>query len=461
MRNDSTILNKARLLLAVLPMMVGLAACGPAEKDKLAGERIPILSFENQISEDPRLKDEAITIPPAFRNNAWPNMGGFASHAAYHLELAALTPLFKVSIVEGNSRDVRMKAPPIVAEDKVFVLGAGLNVVAVDANTGGKLWTQSVMADYSEPNLGWTRFLGFKEKPADIEDGFGGGLAYDNGRLFVTTGFGEVLCLSATTGEILWRVRNVVAFSNAPTVRNGRVFVVSQDSRLQAFSVEDGTRLWEYLAITELATIIGASSPAVSDQFIVAGFNSGEVVALSPVNGTVAWSDSLTSRATQITPLAQLNAIVGSPVIDRDRVFATSHGGRTAAFGLRTGERIWTVDIGSIEMPWAMGDYVLVTTLDGAIVCLSRGQGRIKWISQLQAFENPKTRETRVSWSNPILAGGRVVVASSIGDLVALSPETGDIIQTHKLREPINLSPVLANGTLYVLSDEGTLFAWR
>ena len=454
--------HKIWLLLAQLVLASNmLLACGPVEKDKLAGERIPILSFENQISADPRLQDESIAIPPPFRNNAWPNIGGFASHAAYHLELAGLTPLFKTQMVSGNNRNIRMKSPPIVAEGKVFALGARLDVAAADAATGSILWTQSVMANYREPNLGFTRFLGFKEKSPDIEDGFGGGLAYDNGRVFVTTGFGELLCLLAETGEILWRVQNIVAFSNAPTVRNGRVFVVSQDSRLQAFSVEDGTRLWEYLAITELATIIGASSPAVSDQFIVAGFNSGEVVALSPVNGAPAWSDSLTSRATQITPLAQLNAIVGSPVIDRDRVFATSHGGRTAAFGLRTGERIWTIDIGSIEMPWAMGDYVLVTTLDGAVVCLSRGQGRIKWISQLPAFENPEDRETRVSWSSPILAGGRIVLASSTGDLVALSPQTGAIEATHAVGEAVNLPPVLADGTLYILSDKGTLFAWR
>lgn len=438
-----------------------LTACGPANDEKLAGERISVLSFETQIIADPRLRDEPVQVPPAFANNAWPNPGGFASHAAYHLDLKGLDAGFAVDMVKGNSRDVKMKAPPVVAEGRVYALGADLNVVAVNAETGDALWSQSVMATYTEPNLGLTRLIGIKEKDADIEDGFGGGLAYSNGRVFVTTGFGGLFALSAETGEIIWQVQNSVAFSNAPTVRNNRVMVVSQDSKLQAFSADDGARLWEHLAIDELATIIGASSPAVSDQFVVAGFSSGEVVALSPINGNVAWSDSLTSRATQITPLAQLNAIVGRPVIDRDRAFATSHGGRTVAYDLRTGERIWTADVGSIEMPWVIGNFVLITALDGSVVSLSRGQGRVKWVSQLQAFEDEEDREDRINWTGAILAGGRLVLASSTGELVALSPETGEVLERQSLGEAINLPPVLANGTLYLLSDEGTLFARR
>ncbi len=452
---------RASQLMVMGALAVGLMACGSTDKDALQGKRIPVLSFEESLAADPRLRDEPIAIRPAFRNSSWANPGGYASHAIYHLELDGLKPAFKKRIVAGNNSDIRMKAPPVVADNKVFALGADLDVVAVDAKNGETIWTQSVKATYKEPNFGWTFLLGISEKEADIEDGFGGGLAYSDGRVFVTTGFGELLALSAESGEILWRIKNTVAFSNAPTVRNGRVFVVSQDSRLQAFSVKDGARFWEHQAITELATIMGAGSPAVSDRFVVAGFNSGEVTVLSPINGAVAWSDSLTGRAIQVTPMAQLNAIVGRPVIDRDRAFATSHGGRTAAFNLRTGERIWTVDIGSIEMPWVMGDYVLVTTLDAAVVCLSRSQGRTKWISRLQAFEDEDAREGRISWTGPILAGGRIVLASSNGDLVALEPQTGKIVEKQELNEAINLPPVLADGTLYLLSDEGTLFARR
>ena len=150
--------------------------------------------------------------------------------------------------------------------------GCRIKITAVDTKTGSPLWTRSVKADYSEPNRGLTRFLGISEKPAPLRDGFGGGIAYDGGRLFVTTGFGELLAFNANSGEILWRVQSAVAFSNAPTVRAGRLYVASQDSRLQAYNIETVCCCGITGAINEGATIMGATSAAVNEQVVVAGF---------------------------------------------------------------------------------------------------------------------------------------------------------------------------------------------
>jgi outer membrane protein assembly factor BamB len=437
-----------------------LVACGgDAEKAKFDGDRISVLNFETTLREDPRLRDQQVRIVPAFRNSAWANAGGFASNAAYHLELDGLGEGFKVDMVRGKASLSILKAPPVVADGKVFALGTDLNVVAVDAKTGAPVWTQSVLAQFTERNFSLTRFFSRKEKPARVRDGFGGGVAYAGGRLFVTTGFGEVVSLNATTGDIIWRVQNLVPFSNAPTYSNGRIYVASQDSRLQAFNAEDGTRIWEHLAIKEAATIVGATSVAVNEQVVVAGFNSGEVVALSPVNGQEAWSETLTSRATQITPLSQLNAIVGRPVIDRDRVYVTSHGGRTAAIDLRSGERVWTADVGSIETPWAMGDYVLIMSLDGELVSLSREQGRVRWIANLPAYKNADKRSDRIRWAGPVLGSGKIILASSDGRLVSVDPTNGEVNEFLDIDEPVSMPPVIADGILYVLSDEGSLIA--
>ena len=447
--------------LPVLGLALFLAACGADEKPKLDGERISVLNFERALAVDPRVSEQAVTLPPVVRNREWQNPGGYASHAAYHLALDGNQQAFKVNAVSGNTADLRLKGAPVVGDGKVFALGAELDVSALDATTGEIIWQTSVVAQDTEPNRGLTRFIGFSEKAVDIEDGFGGGLAYNDGRVFVTTGFGEITALSAETGDVIWKIRNSVPFSNAPTIRAGRLYAVSRDSRLQVISTQDGSRLWEHLAITELATVIGATSPAIDSRMVVAGFNSGEIVALNSINGRVAWSDSLTSRATQITPLSELNAIVGRPVIDGDRVFAVSHGGRMVSIDMRTGERIWTADIGSIETPWVLGDFIFVVTLDGQVVCLSSAQGRVRWVSQLPAFEDPDDREGRINWTGPVLASGKIYVASSTGEMLALDPANGEINERVDLGEPVNLPPVVADGTIYFLTDDGSLIARR
>ena len=440
-----------------------VTACGGGSSDgtKFTGDRISVLSYETNLAADPRLRDKPVTLIPSFRNSNWANPGGFASHAAYHLELDGLEESFRIEAVTGNSVLARITAVPVVADGKVFIMGAGLDVGAFDAKTGATLWKQSVTTDEMEPNLSLTRFFGVSEKPAPLRDGFTGGIAYDAGRVYVTTGFGEVFSLNAQSGEIIWRTKGAVAFSNAPTIRNGRLYVASQDSRLQAFSTDDGVLLWDFSVINEGSTIMGATSAAVSEQAVVAGFNSGEVVALSPVNGQTAWSESLTSRGTQVTPLSQLNAIVGRPVIDRDRIYVTSHGGRTAAIDLRSGERIWTADVGSIETPWTMGDYVLVMSLDAELVALSREQGRVRWISPLPAFADPERRDGRITYAGPVLAGGRVLLASSDGKLLSLDAITGELGETIDVDVPMSVAPVVADGTVYLLGDDGTLIARR
>lgn len=459
----STSHTRLRSLYLPLVAALSLAACGGGtdSSEKFDGDRISVLSYETALRADPRLGDKPVSIIPAFRNSDWTNPGGFASHAAYHLELDGLGEGFRIKAVEGNSGLTRIKAVPIVADGKIFAMGASLDVAAFDAKTGARLWGQSVMADYTEPNRSLTRFFGVREKAAELRDGFGGGIAYDTGRLYVTTGFGELFALNAQNGEIIWRTQSAVAFSNAPTIRSGRIYVASQDSRLQAFSAEDGVLLWDHAAINEGATIMGATSAAVNEQAVVAGFNSGEVVALSPVNGQPAWTESLTSRGTQVTPLSQLNAIVGRPVIDRDRIYVTSHGGRTAAIDLRSGERIWTADVGSIETPWTLGEYVLLMSLEGELVALSREQGRIRWITRLPAFTDPQRRRGRINYAGPVLAGGKIILAGSNGDLVSVNPTDGDVIETVNVETPINVAPVIADGTLYLLGDDGTLIARR
>jgi outer membrane protein assembly factor BamB len=459
----SIVSSRPMAALAQVFFLAGfLSACGGGgDKEKFDGDRISVLSFEAQLRADPRLADAAVPILPAFRNSTWNNPGGFPTHAYYHLELDGLADGYEVEFVTGNGGNKVLKAPPIMADGKVFALGADLVVAAADMKTGEVKWRQSVATLKTYVNFGLSRFWADDEVSADLRDGFGGGVAYGRGRVIATTGFGEIMALNGDTGEILWRVQNTVPFSNAPTVRGNQIFVASQDSRLQAFNIETGERIWEHLAITEQATIIGATSVAVNEQIVVAGFNSGEVVALSPVNGNVLWTDSLTSRGTQVTPLSKLNAIVGRPVIDRDRVIVTSHGGRTAAIDIRSGERIWTKDVGSIETPWVMGDYILIMSLEGALVSLSREQGRVRWLTQLPSFTDEEDREGRIRWAGPLLAGGQIILASSDGRLVTANPVTGEIIGFQNIEEPVNVTPIVAEGTLYVLTDEGSLIARR
>ena len=93
-------------------------------------------------------------------------------------------------------------------------------------------------------------------------------------------------------------------------------------------------------------------------------------------------------------------------------------------------------------------------------MAVSRDNGKIKWVTPLTQYQDDKRRKP-VLWGGPVLAGDRLLVVSSLGDMLALSPYTGEILGKLDLRDPVRLAPIIANSTIYVLTDSGRLIAYR
>src|SRR3546814_9012775 len=144
----------------------------------------------------------------------------------------------------------------------------------------------------------------------------------------------------------------------------------------------------------------------------------------------------------------------GRPVIDRELVIAVSHSGLLAGVDLRRGSRAWDRDIGSSQSPWVAGDFVYVIDNNGEVICLTREDGRIRWIQSLPQWEDEEDKEDPIYWAGPVLAGDRLIVVGTSGEALSLSPYTGDILGAIDIPSGAHLSPIVAGGTLYILADE-------
>ena len=312
------------------------------------------------------------------------------------------------------------------------------------------------------PNSGFDWSFGLVGADHDIDPskGFGGGIAFDDGKIFVTTGFGRVFALDAASGRMLWKTELDVPVIDAPTANGGRVFVCTQDNHFYALAEIDGRKLWDHQGITELAGVLESTSPAVAGDFVIAPYSSGELFAIRVENGRPAWNDMLT-RSGNVTAISELDDIAGRPVIDRDMVFAISHSGIMAAINLDTGDRVWSRDIGGIQTPWVAGDFLYVTTTDGQLLCLERKDGKVKWIHQLQRWQDMENKENPIVWSGPVLVSNRLILVSSDGYAISISPYTGKLLGRMTIPDGTYIAPVVANGTLYLLTNDAELIALR
>jgi outer membrane protein assembly factor BamB len=434
---------------------------GSGRTSKLRGERISVMTLDEALKPDPALKGTDVILPPPHRNDAWPEAGGYASNAMYHLEAPGhLQQVWMQEAGKGSDDDSRLTASPIVAGGMVFVLDSAAHVFAFDAKSGQPRWDRN-LAPPSESNLWHTMSLGLigKNTVIDPTKGFGGGAGFEDGKLFVTTGFGDVWAFDAASGRKLWQNNLGVPIINAPVANGGRVFLSTQDNHFYALAETDGRKLWDHQGISESAGILEATSAAVAGQFVLAPYTSGELFALRVQNGRPAWNDMLTSSG-GVTALSELDDIAGRPVVDRDMVFAISHSGVMAAINLNTGDRAWSRDIGGVQTPWAAGDFVYVLTSDEQVLCMTRKDGRVKWMHQLARWAN-ESKSKPIVWAGPVLASDRLILVSSVGHAVSLSPYSGELMGRVDIPAAAYIAPVVADGTLYVWTNDAQLVALR
>ncbi|MBU3078701.1 PQQ-like beta-propeller repeat protein [Sphingomonas quercus] len=435
--------------IAVLAATALLSGCGMFRgtnkpKTPVLGERIPVLTYESGADTDPGLADQAVTLPAPQVNADWAQSGGSASKSLGQLALgASISPTWSTRIA-GNSSKARLAAGPVVADGKLYVTDVDAMVRAIDAGNGRVLWSTSLRRPGKE----------------GARAAFGGGVSYENGRVYATTGSGDIAALDAKTGAVIWKKTPAGPLRGAPTIANGQIYAMTQDNQLFALKQEDGAVDWQVAATLETAGVFGVAAPAAGQGTIVAGFSSGELTAYRYENGRVVWQDAL-SRTSISTAVASLSDIDADPVIDQGRVYAVGQGGRMVAMELTTGQRLWELNIAGIATPWVAGDWVFVVTDDARLLCVQRTSGKIRWATQLEHWRNEKKKTNPIGWTAPVLAGGRLILASTRGAMVEVSPADGKVTTTHKLGEAVYLRPIVANNVLYVTDQKGKITAWR
>jgi len=451
-----------RLVFALAAMSL-LGGCGIFNRERpttaTVGQRVPVLSRDSQVEVDPLLADMPVTVPGPVLNPDWAQPGGNLSKTMVHVALGDnVSRAWSVSIGNGNSFRTRLVSEPMVADGRVYTIDTLARVRAFSADSGAQIWERQLRGENSP-----------------TEALFGGGVSFDGGRVYATNGAGDVAAIDATNGNVLWQVKPGGPLRGAPTIAADTVYVLSQDSQLYALNAQNGEVRWTGSGTFELAGVFGSAAPAFAQSTVVAGYASGELTAYRYENGQVVWQDAL-ARTGISTVVGTLSDIDADPVIDNGRVFAIGQGGRMVAIELITGQRAWELNVSGLSTPWVAGEWVFVVTDRAQVLCVARASGRIRWIAQLPAFRRPERRsepdrrtgqvrvrqgEDPIFWRGPVLAGNRLVLTSSRGQIAYISPADGSILSTVEQGGSFSLPPVVANNSVYVLDDDGRLTAFR
>ena len=445
-RKSMTVFSKLSLIAVICG---ALAACSTSSEKaqntkKLTGDRIPVLTFEQTLKENADLANLQVQLPRPYTNKDWPQAGGNQQHSMQHLTLGSNPKkIWSVDIGDDSNNRRSITSMPVVLDGVIYAMDSMSKVSAYNADTGNKLWQKT-----------------FKETGETSNISYGGGVTAGPDALYITNGYGHVAALSKSTGEEIWITKLAVPMRGAPTYADGRVFALTHDNQIYALDAKDGNIIWSEVGISEHAGLVGAASPAVIGNTVIAAYSSGELYAMRVENGRVLWSDTLNTQG-RLTAMATLRDIDGHPVVFDGKVYAISHSGRMVSIDLRSGVRIWEQNIGSQHTPWVAGEYIYVVTAEGQVVCVTRRTGLVRWVRQLERFKDPDRRKEAVLWHGPTLAGDRLIITSSHGFAVAISPYDGSFISGMELPDDMEMSPIVVNDTLYFLTRDAELIAMR
>jgi outer membrane protein assembly factor BamB len=437
-------------------LLAALAACGQREVI-LEGERFAVradlaasLPVEGQSA--PSAPPEAanlslpISLPPQVQGADWTHRAGNARHLMPH---SALSPrparVWSADIGEAANRKSRIAAAPVVAGGRVFTLDAGALVVATGTD-GATLWSADLTAAYDRGG-----------------GQSGGGLAVGGDRLFVTTGYGEVVALAAATGDVIWRQRVEAPVSGAPATDGQAVYVMGRDGSAWAIDTADGKVLWQVVGSPAVAGYVGTAAPSVADRAVIFPTTAGELMAVLKIGGgTKIWQRSLAGE--RLGRAYAFSAdVTGDAVVDGSVMYAGTAAGRTVAMSTSSGEAIWSAGEGALGPVAVAGGSIFLVNDEAELVRLDAATGEVIWAQPMPYFTQDKIKRRKGIFAHygPVLAGGRVVVASSDGLLRVFDPVDGSLTHTAEIPGGAATQPAVAGGTLYVVGGNGQLHAFR
>ena len=437
--------------LLLLSSTLLMSGCGLFEKEPkppMPGERVSVLELQkSMVAADPTLKAEGFVSPAPWKNDYWTQAGGYANHNLQNVSLSEvpLKKIWSADIGDGVDDKFPLTAQPVVYSGVIYTMDSRSEVSAFDITNGKKIWDKNL-----------------RPKNED-EDVIGGGLAITAGMLYATNGFGELIAMDPAKGGILWRTQLTSPSRAAPTIIGDKIYVLTLDNHLAAYESATGKFIWKYEGISESASLVYAASPAVDNDIVIAPMSSGELTALRAENGSVAWSDSL-SPSMQTGGASSLPDIAALPAIDKGHIFAISYGGKFVCIDQTSGQRIWTHEIGGAKTPWISGNMIFFISSNAELVALGRDTGSLAWVKPLSGFETEDKKgalHNSLLWNGPIMAGNRLILTSAGQSMFEISPKDGSLIRKTELGSHAAVPPVVAGETLYLVSDDGTLSAWK
>lgn len=346
--------------------------------------------------------------------------------------------------VGAGAADKAIKLEPALSGNRIFAASADGTILAVQADTGNKVWSRDVRDLYAE---------------ADVDHAFAkdvdvitGGVGAGNDIVLVGTSAGEVLALYQSDGSIAWRAEVSSEVLAPPQILNQLVVAQAIDGSVTGLDAFTGEQRWRFSTSLPALTLRGTATPILRDDVVIAGFANGRVALIDPDRG-VAAIDERVAAAKGRSDLERLIDIDGKMVFQSGRLYVASYQGRILAIDLNAGRPLWSEEASTTVGLGAGFGNVYLASVSDQITAFDMDNGRIQW-----ELDDLLNRDL----TTPIAIGSYLAVGDFEGYVHLIAQSDGRFVGRRRVDTKGLYTPALADGNrLYIMGNSGRLSAFE
>lgn len=300
-----------------------------------------------------------------------------------------------------------------VVEDSIVLINTqSCTLYALEAYTGKLLWSKWLGPDlYSMPSISNGKV--YAVYPNEL-----GANAYRLSR----GGKGDakemknvLACFDLKSGKIIWQNWVNAEALSSPVISGNNVYLTCLSGKLYEFDKSKGTLLG---TINDVAT---APPTIVNDKVFVSVKSAGnELVAMYAVNG--------------LKPVKKISSLTSPLFVDN-------------LYKLSANEQMNFC--GTRMLNYKGKNY---NVMGSKIICSNQEDGSLVWSSQIPETLTEKEKPVATM---PVAAGGKIVVSTLSGKVMAFDPSTGKQLNTWETGSKIEAQATISNGWIYSGTEDG------
>jgi outer membrane protein assembly factor BamB len=328
----------------------------------------------------------------------------------------------------GDSASLRLALRPMVVDGTVYAASHDGEVIAMSAQNGRRLWAVKTKLALSA------------------------GPEVEGDLIVLGSSDGDIVALEAANGKERWRKSIGSEILARPLIAKDVVVIRTVDGHVEGLAGSDGAQRWAVDEQVPRLTLRGTAPPILAGDRIIAGFDSGKVLAIDPRNGDVMW-DAIVNAPHGRTELERLADIDAPARVSGDDIFVVGFQGRVAMLALDSGQIWWARDASSYRGFTMDDDNLYLTNSDSVVIAMKRNDGAVLW--EQDAMK-------RRGLTAPALDGDALVVGDFEGYVHWLDKATGEIVARQKTDgERISNPAVSTDSGVFVQTDSGKLLAFK